>query len=696
MRLRDRSRVSSQRPDSNLSLSSPGLLLGLGAGMVLALLVGFVVIYQIAYANRVYPGVKALGYDLGGYSRDEAGAILQRSLDEISKRQVTVRYAEMSWVLTAQELGLKTDLAPILDSVFAVGREGNLLGRFSTQFGLWRQGRSFEQPSAAFDQAVQTALLQRLSREVDRPIAEARLTIKPDFSLDVQAPQSGRKLDVEASRERLQQALSLHSTSEIELKVVESLPKSSPENLALARDQAARILAGPITITHANRSWVLDQAQLASIMRFNYEPGAREAAYLDRPALEAWSKSLADVVGQEPEDARLAWAGGKLEVLRPSKDGIELDTAGMVDAILAASVSDQREIPLVAKVTRPAVPMDERHNLGIEELIENSRTSIAGASPAKRDNVTLAANRLNGVVVPPGATFSFNKELGSTSLDAGFKLGWGITTTGSGVKTVPSVAGGICQVSTTLFHSVFWAGYPIEERNWHLYWIPSYTSKGVVGLDSTVDEEAGLDFQFINPLDTHLLIQSWVDGSSVNFALYGTRPPWTVKVETSELTDVVSAERDKTYTEEEQSMPEGQRLQVESANDGFVVTNTRRVIQAGNEDRVLRLVSRYQSSRNVVLVGTGGKPPSGRTLVQENPTRNSREEEPAQETTAKPSPTAAPTRTRASATAVPTPNRPAVQPTAAPQTRPQPTSGASRQSATPTPKPDKKDDKQNR
>lgn len=690
MRLRDRSRVSLQRPDSNLSLSSPGLLLGLGVGAVLAILLGFVVIYQIAYANRVYPGVKALGSDLGGYSRDEAGAILQGSLDEISKRQVTVRYAELSWVLTAHELGLKTDLAPILDSVFAVGREGNLLGRFSTQFGLWRQGRSFEQPSAAFDQATQTALLQRLAHEIDRPMAEARLTVQPDFSIDVQAPRSGRKLDVEVSRERLQRALSLASTSEIELRVAETLPKSSPENLALARDQAARILSGPITISHANRSWVLDQAQLASILRFNYEPGAREAAYLDRPALEAWSKSLADVVGQEPEDARLAWAGGKLEVLRPSKDGIELNPAGMVDSILAASVSGQREIPLVARITRPAVPMDERRNLGIKQLLESSRTSIAGASPAKRDNVTLAANRLNGVVVPPGATFSFNKELGSTSLDAGFKLGWGITTTGSGVKTVPSVAGGICQVATTLFHSVFWAGYPIEERNWHLYWIPSYTSKGVVGLDATVDEEAGLDFQFINPLDTHVLIQSWVDGSTVNFALYGTPPPWKVKIDSSDLTEVVSAERGKVYTEEETTMPEGQRLQVEAANDGFVITNTRRVIQDGKEDRVLRLVSRYQPSRNVILVGTGGKPASGRTLVQENPTRNSRTEEPTHETTAKPSPTVAPTRPAAPTGPIPTPGRPPVQPTAAPQTRAEPTTTTPRQSAAPTPRPDNK------
>jgi hypothetical protein len=224
------------------------------------------------------------------------------------------------------------------------------------------------------------------------------------------------------------------------------------------------------------------------------------------------------------------------------------------------------------------------------------------------------------VVVPPNGTFSFNEELGSTSLDAGFKIGWGITTgAGGNVRTVPSVAGGICQVATTLFHAVFWSGYQIEERNWHLYWIQSYTSKGVVGLDATVDEEAGLDFQFINPTPHHLLIQSWVDdGLNVNFALYGTKPDWVVKVDPSEKTDVVEAEADSISIEEEPTLPEGNRLQVERAGDGFVVTNVRHVQQKGEEERTLRLVSRYRPSRNVVLLGTGGKPASGRTIVEQN------------------------------------------------------------------------------
>ena len=662
------------------------------------MMTGFVVIYQMAYANRVYPGVRAFGHDLGGYSREEAGAVLQGSLDDLARHQVALVYGDQTWTFTARELGLRPDAGPVLESVFSIGRDGNIFGRFSTQFGLWRQGRSFEQPSSAFDAAIQTTILQQLAGEIDRPASEVKLAIKPDYSVDLQPAQSGRKLDLEASRQRLQEALSVPNVARVELVVQEVPPKSGVNNLALAREQAARILSGPITLKQDEKTWVLDRPQLASVMRFNDQPDATEAAYLDRPPLEAWARTLADAVNQSPQDARFSWAEGKLDVLRPSRNGVELDVDATVDAIVAEARGEHRPIQVPVKTTRPAVPMEDRQNLGIRELIESARTPFAGSVQAKQDNISLASQRLNGVVVPPGGLFSFNQALGPTTLDSGFKTGWGITTAGAGVKTVPSVAGGICQVATTLFQTVFWSGYQIEERNWHLYWIQSYTSKGVVGLDATVDEDANLDFKFINPSKDYILIQSWVDsGLNVNFALYGTRPDWVVKVDPPVKTDIVSADSATTYIEEEATMPLGNRLQVERATDGFTVTNVRHVVR-GSDDRTLRLVSRYRPSRNVVLVGTGGKPPGPATVLDNNKPVASEDKPAPAAPTAVPPPTAAatavPTATAAQsvapavATTAPTPAptaAPAAPATPAPTKSTQPTAVATSNPSAPNP-----------
>jgi vancomycin resistance protein YoaR len=252
------------------------------------------------------------------------------------------------------------------------------------------------------------------------------------------------------------------------------------------------------------------------------------------------------------------------------------------------------------------VRSSDASKLGIRDLIREGRTAFAGSVPEKQHNIALAASRLDGVVVAPGALFSFNREVGPTTLEAGFQTGWGITLSSTGARTIPSVAGGICQVATTLFQPVFHAGYQIEQRNWHLYWINSYGQPplGMKGLDATVDEEAGLDLQFINNTDNYLLIQSRVEGSTLVFGLYGTKPSWDVKVDGPAITNVRTADTTQ-VRQAEPTMPVGRSLAVESAQDGFDATITRTVTQ-GDNVRTLRLTSKYIPSRNVVLYGTGG------------------------------------------------------------------------------------------
>ncbi|MCA1646060.1 MAG: VanW family protein, partial [Chloroflexi bacterium] len=186
--------------------------------------------------------------------------------------------------------------------------------------------------------------------------------------------------------------------------------------------------------------------------------------------------------------------------------------------------------------------------------------------------------------------------------------GFGLTTGGQagGVHTVPSVAGGICQVATTLFQPVFWAGYQLEERYWHLYWIPSYASHGLVGLDATVDSDANLDLKWINPTADYVLIQASTDADHVTFRLYGQKPPWTVHVDDPVISNRLTADPTP-EVQTEPSLVWGRVLPVESARDGFNVVLDRHVVPTnGGPPRELILKSVYAPAHTVTLVGTGG------------------------------------------------------------------------------------------
>jgi hypothetical protein len=195
-------------------------------------------------------------------------------------------------------------------------------------------------------------------------------------------------------------------------------------------------------------------------------------------------------------------------------------------------------------------------------------------------------------------------------LKAGFQIGFGIAFAGNGeMQTVPSVAVGICQVATTLLHAAFNAGYQIEERYPHAYWIASYglPPKGMVGLDATVDDPA-LDLKFLNNTDGYVLIEAKVVDSTLEFALYGTKPNWRVEIDKPVISNVVKADPAQ-VRQEEPTWPVGKEIWVERATDGMDVVVTRRVYQ-GSEVRTLNLKSHYQPSRNVLMVGTAPPPPT--------------------------------------------------------------------------------------
>ncbi|MBA2449109.1 MAG: VanW family protein [Chloroflexi bacterium] len=559
--------------------------------------------YQYEYADRIYRGVTAMGVDLGGMTPQEAERALSARAAELTGRQVVVRAAEAEWRTDWNRLGLSVPVAPIVERAMAVGREGSPLQGAAEQVDALTTGVGLSSEQR-LDERRLGELVQVAAGEVDRPVRDARIELKPDLTVDFTSAQTGRTLDVEESLRRLRQG-ALGGAEAIELAVTAIQPVTTDEMRMPAKERAERILAGPIVMTWNDRRWTIERGELADLLRFRGGPGVPLIAEISEQALVPRLQSIATEVGQEAQDAMLDWNGGNPKVTRPSREGRQLDPISTAQLIVQRAAERERTIPLPVKVVSPAVDAAKLPEMGIKELVDSATTSFTGSVPEKAHNIRLAASRLNGVVVAPRALFSFNKALGPTTIENGYQTAFGITTSGEQHKTVPSVAGGICQVATTLFQPVFWTGYQLEERHWHLYWIPAYTSRGAVGLDATVDEDAGLDLQFFNNSDTYLLIQARADASNVTFELYGTKPSWQVKVDGPTLSDRKPPDPTP-VTEQEASLPAGQQIQVESAREGFTAAFVRTVAEGGNA-RTLKLESRYVPSRNVTLVGTGGR-----------------------------------------------------------------------------------------
>jgi vancomycin resistance protein YoaR len=564
-------------------------------------------LYQYQHIGRVYQGVNVLGIDLSGLTAAEVERVLASRTAELTARPVMVRAGDSEWPTDWGRLGLSMPVKPLVERAMAAGREGSIVDQLSAQARALRGGRALTAEETLAVDPIR-AFVESARAQIDRPVRNARLEMLPDLTFVLTTAQVGRRLDTDESFRLLVEAAQVGRPN-VELPVVVLQPQTTDDMRVSAKERAEAIIGTPVTLRHSEKAWTVDRETLASLLVFSGGPGVPIDVRLDREKLRPLMQQIAAELLQEPRDAEITWANGAVQATRPSLEGRQLDVDVALNQALDRIEAGQREVPLVVNVTRPAIDSTNLQALGIRELIDSASTSFVGALPQKQHNVRLAASRLNNHLIRPGEKFSFNKALGPTTLDNGYQVAFGITSTGGGQdhRTVPSVAGGICQVATTLFQPVFWSGLQIEERNWHLYWIPNYSSKGVIGLDATVDEEVGLDLQFVNNSSSHLLIQSRTDASSVTFELYGTKPGWDVKVDGPNITDKKIADQTP-VTEREPTLPEGQHYQVESARDGFTASFTRTVTAAGSAPRVLKLESKYVPSRNVTLIGTGGRP----------------------------------------------------------------------------------------
>jgi vancomycin resistance protein YoaR len=447
--------------------------------------------------------------------------------------------------------------------------------------------------------------VDRIAADIDRPARDAALALK-GTTYGLRPDQSALKVDRAATIARVQDAMASDARS-VTAVVDESQAGVHDDDLAAALDRANTIVGSNLVVQGPDqRQWKLTMASLRAMIALPDATAMKNGTLprLDPASVAAFVAKLAKDVDRDPANARFQRdPSGSVTLLRDGTTGLTVNQSDSVARIVDGATKTDRSVSLVVATVQPSVGSQDVDRLASLTLIAENSTPYGFSIPPRRHNVELATSLLNGAVVGPGEIFSFNRELGTTSLARGFQVGFGIVASGDTVKTVPAVAGGICQVATTLFQPVFWEGYTIEERYSHAYWIAHYASRGYPGLDATVDEDGGLDFQFKNDTDSPLLIQSGTDGSNVHFAVYGVQPNWTVKVDPAKITNVVKTDP-KPEVQEDPTLPKGTQITTEAAEDGFQVVVHRQVVDASGNARDLYLRSSYAPAHNVVVVGT--------------------------------------------------------------------------------------------
>lgn len=227
--------------------------------------------------------------------------------------------------------------------------------------------------------------------------------------------------------------------------------------------------------------------------------------------------------------------------------------------------------------------------------VSEAVTKAVKVNVPRDSNISLICKMIDGLVLQPGETFSFNGYIGQRTAAKGFREAGGI----SGGILIQELGGGICQPNTTLCQAVLKADLKIVERHPHS-WPSDYTS---LGLDATVSWK-GPDFKFTNNTDYPIAIVCYYSKPSIVFQVYGRLLDAGVSIK---LDSVRTGTIPVTQAPSEVFNPElapGARIEVRSAKTGQSATAYKIWIKDGKEiKREVAFTSVYKPLNQVFEYG---------------------------------------------------------------------------------------------
>lgn len=586
--------------------------------IILALAVTAYANYQSQHSDRIFTGVSVMGVDLSGMNPNEAQTALETTFPypQTAVLNLTEPNSGQSWQASPAALGLTFDSTATASAAYDIGRSGNPLARAQMLFDTWYYGRSLS-PVLILDEAQLDSYLAEIATAVNQPPVNASLDIAEGSSNYV-AGQNGRFLDVADARQRLLPALTQFREADLELLVHETMPVVVDSSEASAQIQ--QLIGSPITFYLQEpldefdlAPITLSSAELSAWLRLEMNDSAtgslQHNAFLDENAIRHWLRQFEDDLYREPVNARFYFDDGteKLVLVAPHINGRELDIEATLTQLQSQAGSPNRAIPFVVTDIVPVANSNATaEELGITELITQTTTWFYGSSDARKHNIATGAANFYGIVVAPFEEFSFNKYLGSITEDDGYTEGF-IIVDG---QTIQGIGGGICQVSTTLYQTAFFSGFPIEERNPHGYMLGYYRDGAGHGMDATIYSPI-VDMKFTNNTPYYLLIENYYDSENeaLTFKFYSTSLGRTVAKDLLPFRNIVPAPEEDRWVFQEDMEP-GTVEKIDWATEGADVTVTRVVYNADGQplygDEYFE--SHYQPVPNVYHYGPGVEP----------------------------------------------------------------------------------------
>ena len=513
-----------------------------GIAIVLFLII-FSTIFAILNTNnsKIINGISIKNIDISNLSKEEAVDKLTEGLNKELIAEIDLSYGnDYSVTLKPEQIEFIYDIAAVVEEAYNKGRTGNILIDNYTIISATLFGKEFK-----LNYSYNGELLNQFVEDIRSKLPG--IVVEPSYYIE------NDKLFV------------TKGTDGIEVK----------------KDELKNQIV--LSITERNLLEMTDGFK----QKIEIPTESAEASDIDMQLIK-------EEIYREPQNAYFETDPYKIY---PDLDGIDL-AISVEEAQNQINQEQKEEYSFDLKITEAEITIDELGKEAFPYLISSFSTKYDASNRNRSTNLKIAAEKINGKVLMPGEEFSFNKIVGKRTVEAGYKDA-AIYADGG---VVDGLAGGICQISSTLYNSVLLANLQITERRNHSF----TTSYAPAGRDATV-VWGTTDFRFINSRSYPIKIEATVNNGIAEFKLYGMQEE--VEYEVRILPVRTQSIPYQTTYEEDPSLIPGQQIIKQSGHSGCKVT-TYKELRLNGEVVSKEPISNdtYQPMRTIIRVAPGNIP----------------------------------------------------------------------------------------
>ena len=504
--------------------------------VVCAVLAGIVAVDYWSNSGKIYNGVSVAGVDVGGKPAAEAEALIQERLGE-NLDQIRLSGPQEEFVLGASQLGISYDVPATVDRAYGVGRGGNVFERLTSRLQA-AYGSAEVSPEVAYDSGQVDAVTEAVARRVDRQPREATVAVQGAEVL-VGESREGYGLDVPVTAANIRAAIE-GATGEAEAVGATTRPAVETPAAEAAAARAREAMSVPVSLSAGGEGWTLAPAEIGGTLDFVPKGGEIDVG-LNPDRLRAALSEPLEALTVEPREAGYKLNGGEV-LVTTSQTGKAVDEEAFFADLEQGLFEGRREYEIPVVTDEPELTTARAEELKPTKLLGKYRTdyAIVEDDGTREENLEIASNAIDGMFVAPGETFSMNENVSGLDYNATKVIIDGKETKADG--------GGLCQVTSTLYMAVNYAGLDVTERHPHYAQLPYIRP----GLDATVwfGDESGagaLDMKFENTSEGYVLIREYVaDDGFIYAEVYGK--PNATKVEMTSEPKYMGADYSKWNT----------------------------------------------------------------------------------------------------------------------------------------------------